>query len=69
MDFKCDLKLLAKPRVTFRREFDIVQAKNDNGWNTRTVDEFNVIGTIAVIHIETGSDAPPPPTEVEQDTE
>ena len=47
----------------------IVQAKNGNGWNTQVVDEFNVIATIAVIYIETGSDAPPPPTEVEQDTE
>ena len=47
----------------------IVQAKNGNGWNTQVVDEFNVIDTIAVIYIETGSDAPPPPTEVEQDTE
>ena len=48
----------------------IVQAKNDNGWNTRAVDEFNVIGTIGVTYIEIpGSDAPPPPTEVEQDTE
>ena len=47
----------------------IVQAKNGNGWNTQVVDEFNVIRTIAVIYIETGSDAPPPPTEVEVDEE
>ena len=43
----------------------IVQGRNSNGWNTQVVDEFNVIATIAVIYIETGSDAPPPPTEVE----
>ena len=50
--------------------FYIVQAKNDNGWNTQVVDEFNVISTIVVIEaIIPGSDAPPPPTEVEQDTE
>ena len=45
----------------------IVQARNGNGWNTQVVDEFNVIDTIAVIYIETGSAAPPPPTEVEVD--
>ena len=45
----------------------IVQARNSNGWNTQVVDEFNVIDTIAVIYIETGSDVPPPPTEVEVD--
>ena len=44
----------------------IVQAKNGNGMNTQVVDEFNVIRTIGVIYIEVpGSDAPPPPTEVE----
>ena len=48
----------------------IVQAKNGNGWNTQVVDEFNVIDTINVIYIEVpGSDAPPPPTEVEVDEE
>ena len=47
----------------------IVQAKNGNGWNTQVVDEFNVIDTIAVVYIEVPGDAPPPPTEVEQDTE
>ena len=48
----------------------IIQGRNSNGWNTQVVDEFNVIATIAVIYIEVpGSDAPPPPTEVEQDTE
>ena len=47
----------------------IVQGRNSNGWNTQVVDEFNVISTIAVIYIETGSDAPPPPTEVEVDEE
>ena len=45
----------------------IVQGRNSNGWNTQVVDEFNVIATIAVIYIETGSDASPPPTEVEVD--
>ena len=48
----------------------IVQARNNNGWNTQVVNEFNVIATIGVIYIEVpGSDAPPPPTEVEQDEE
>ena len=48
--------------------FYVVQAKNDNGWNTQTVDEFHVLRTIAVVVIEVpGSDAPPPPTEVEVD--
>ena len=47
----------------------IVQAKNGNGWNTQVVDEFHVLRTIAVVYIEVPGDAPPPPTEVEQDTE
>ena len=50
--------------------FYIVQAKNNNVWNTQVVDEFNIIDTIAVIEaIIPGSDAPPPPTEVEVDEE
>ena len=50
--------------------FYIMQAKNNNAWNMQVVDEFNIIDTIAVIEaIIPGSDAPPPPTEVEQDTE
>ena len=48
----------------------IMQGWNSNGWNTQVVDELNIIDTIAVIYIEVpGSDAPPPPTEVEQDIE
>ena len=39
--------------------FYIVQAKDNNAWNTQVVDEFNVIDTIAVIEaIIPGSDAP-----------
>ena len=56
----CDTTVVAGETYIY-----IVQGKNDNGWNTQVVDEFNVIDTIAVIYIETGSDAPPPPTEVE----
>ena len=48
----------------------IVQGTNANGWNTQVVDELNITRTINVTYIEVpGSDAPPPPTEVEQDTE
>ena len=57
----CDTTVEAGQTYTY-----IVQAKNNNGWNTRTVDEFHVLFQIAVIIIEVpGSDAPPPPTEVE----
>ena len=48
----------------------IVQGTNANGWNTQVVDELNITRTIGVTYIEVpGSDAPPPPTEVEQDEE
>ena len=47
----------------------IVQGRNSNGWNTQVVDEFNVIAQSPSSTLRPGSDAPPPPTEVEVDEE